>query len=90
MRFSQHLCLVGGALPLSLASPVLVGPRSVDVCHAVVVVVDLLKLNNATPFCSSFLGIKTSTSTVQSTQAPSTTTVTVQAPESTVTSVVTL
>ncbi|KAF3932347.1 hypothetical protein ABW20_dc0103085 [Dactylellina cionopaga] len=35
--------------------------RNVDVCKSINGLVNLLKLEKATPFCSSFLGIKTST-----------------------------
>ncbi|KAK3326020.1 hypothetical protein B0H66DRAFT_637365 [Apodospora peruviana] len=64
------LALVTCLLPSAalLAEPIdQRGERAADVCKAVQVIVSLLKSHKATPFCSSFLGIKPPTATTTST-----------------------
>ncbi|KAK4212518.1 hypothetical protein QBC37DRAFT_424694 [Rhypophila decipiens] len=64
------LALVTGLLPsgvLSARPIVQKEERAVNVCKAVQVIVSVLKNNKATPFCSSFLGIKPPTVTTTST-----------------------
>ncbi|KAK6517424.1 hypothetical protein TWF281_004081 [Arthrobotrys megalospora] len=60
--FSAAACIA----PLAFAKPVpdsfdKLMNRGVNVCKDVQLVVSILKLNKATPFCSTFLGIKTQT-----------------------------
>ncbi|KAK3373653.1 hypothetical protein B0T24DRAFT_703457 [Lasiosphaeria ovina] len=76
MHLTQFIAF---GLPLVAASPVIPKPKPVDECKAVNIVVDVLKLNKATPFCSSFLSIKTSTATAYAT-VTSTSTKQVQGP----------
>ncbi|KAK0728320.1 hypothetical protein B0T26DRAFT_167131 [Lasiosphaeria miniovina] len=66
-------------LSLVAASPVVPKVKVIDECKAVDIVVDVLKLNKATPFCSSFLSVKTSTATAYAT-VTSTSTQQVQGP----------
>lgn len=62
MHISKFLAF---GLPLVAASPA--APKPVDECRAVDIIVSVLKLNQATPFCSSFLAIQTSTATAYAT-----------------------
>ncbi|KAM7196687.1 hypothetical protein V8F33_006027 [Rhypophila sp. PSN 637] len=64
------LTVATGLLPSAVlsAGPIVhKGERAVHVCKAVQVIVSVLKSNKATPFCSSFLGIKLPTVTTAST-----------------------
>ena len=69
----QNSLAIGTALCLA-ASSVLSSPDNgmkarnltPQQCSEVVVVIDVLKLHSATPFCSSFLGIQPTTTTAVS------------------------
>ncbi|KAF3905030.1 hypothetical protein AA313_de0205103 [Arthrobotrys entomopaga] len=60
--FLSLLAAAACIAPTAFANPLPASKNiQADVCKEVVLIVDLLKLNKATPFCSSFLGIKTAT-----------------------------
>ncbi|KAK6361037.1 hypothetical protein TWF730_007152 [Orbilia blumenaviensis] len=82
MKFLSAFGAAACIAPLAFAKPVpdsldKLMNRGVNVCKDVQLVVSILKLNKATPFCSTFLGIKTQTvSSTRSLTALATTTIT--------------
>jgi hypothetical protein len=82
MQFSTLLGLLLISLEVISASPLVInGPiigdgafkkRKADICKSVENIVDLLKLKQATPFCSSWLSIQTSTQYTTQTLSPTT------------------
>jgi hypothetical protein len=77
MHLSTIFSVVSAAAAIVVASPLAERTLSPSACHEVDLLVDLLKLYKATPFCSSFLSIPTHTTTTVSVTSTTATTRTI-------------